>query len=272
MRVAVVVTTYNNPQYLGLCIRSLTNQSVSDFDVFVADDGSTDETNKKIESFKNAFSKPIQHFWHPDKGFLKPKINNEVFRHLKDYDIIICVDDDTIEHHRFVEDHVAIHERHDNAVFMGRRVELGPQISGKINESNVLDFNRGFTRGLFLSGLKGDSHAMLRSVRIKNPLLQKAFRRNKVQDLLGSNFSVTRELLYKVNGYNEDFTTYWGEDGDLFVRLRNAGAKLVGTKGYAIQYHLDHPRREPNPESQALYAKIIEDKTYTRCKNGIIKG
>ena len=82
---------------------------------------------------------------------------------------------------------------------------------------------------------------------------------------------MTRELLYKVNGYMEDFTTYWGEDGDLFVRLRNAGTKLVGIKGYAIQYHLDHPRREPNPESQAFYAKIIEAKTYTRCKNGIVK-
>jgi GT2 family glycosyltransferase len=270
MRIALVVTTYNNPQYLGLCLKSFTNQTFTDFDLFIADDGSTEETKKKIDSFNSSFINQIHHFWHPNKGFRKPEINNEVFRHLKDYDVIVCVDHDTIAHHRFMEDHVDIHEKHPNAVFMGRRVELGPELSAKIKESNVLDFNRGFSRGLLLSGLKGDSHATFRGLRIKRPLFQKLFKR-RVFDLLGSNFSVTRDLLYRVNGYNEDFQSYWGEDGELFIRFRNIGATLVGLKSYAIQYHLDHPRQVANAESQELYEKLLLDKTYIECKNGMFK-
>jgi GT2 family glycosyltransferase len=273
MRAALVITTYNNPKYLGICLRSFTNQSSSDFDIFVADDGSKEETRKKIASYQPYFSNRIKHFWHKDDGYQKSVINNEVFKSLSDaYDIIISVDHDIIAHHRFVEDHIRIHENHERALFMGRRVELGPEISAKITEESVTDFNRGFNRRLFFSGLKGDSHATMRALRIKNPLLQKLFKRNRVPDLLGSNFSVTRDLMLEVNGYNEDFKSYWGEDGDLFIRLRNVGAKLVGLKGFAIQYHLDHTRLEPNPESQARYEKLLDDKTYVRCKNGIVKG
>jgi GT2 family glycosyltransferase len=275
MRAALVITTYNNPKYLGICLKSFTNQTSQDFDIFIADDGSTPETKKKIEQLRPSFFGSIKHVWHPDQGYRKSIINNLVFREITQaspaYDIIICVDHDIIAHHRFVEDHLTIHERHPNALFMGRRVELGPEITAKLNEENVLDFNRGFGRGLFLSGLKRDSHGAMRGIRIKSPLLQKLFKRNRVPDLLGSNFSVTSELMEQVNGYNEDFQSYWGEDGDLFVRLRNHGAKIVGLKGFAIQYHLDHPRLEPDKNSQTRYAKLLDDQSYVRCKNGITK-
>jgi glycosyltransferase involved in cell wall biosynthesis len=271
MRAALVITTYNNPRYLGICLRSFSNQTSSNFEIFVADDGSKEETAAKIEDFKRHFDRKVHHFWHPDTGYRKSTINNEVFRNLAGYDIVICVDHDVIAHHRFIEDHLSIHEKYPNAVFMGRRVELGPVISAKVSEENVTDFNRGFSRGLFISGLKGDSQNSLRGLRIGSPLLQKLFKRNRVPDLLGSNFSVTWDLLKRVNGYNEDFQSYWGEDGDLFVRLRNVGAELVGLKGYAVQYHLSHPRLDPDRSSQQRYEEILKDTTYTRCKNGIVK-
>ena len=34
MRAAVVVTTYNNPKYLGICLKSFSNQTCRDFDIF----------------------------------------------------------------------------------------------------------------------------------------------------------------------------------------------------------------------------------------------
>jgi hypothetical protein len=77
--------------------------------------------------------------------------------------------------------------------------------------------------------------------------------------------------MLKVNGYNEDYESYWGEDGDLFIRLRNTGAEIIGLKGFAIQYHLDHPRLEPDPKSQAKYQKLLNDSTYVRCANGVVK-
>ena len=172
---------------------------------------------------------------------------------------------------RFVEDHLFIHEKSPNTLFMGRRAELGPEISKSLTEENVQEFNHGFPIGLLISGLKGDTQNLGRGLRVANPWLQHALGRDRVPDLLGSNFSISRELLFRVNGYNEDFQSYWGEDGDLFVRVRNSGATLIGLKAFAVQYHLDHPRLEPNREAQARYLELLADRTYVRCRNGIVK-
>lgn len=271
MKTALVITTYNNPRTLGICLKSLTNQTRWDFDIFIADDGSKEETAAKIASFKPAFRDRLHHVWHPDEGYRKSEINNTVFRKLANYDVVICVDHDVILHHHFVEDHLSIHEENPNACFMGRRVELGRGLSATINEGNVTQFNAGVPLRLFVSGLRGDSSHVNRGIRIASPKLQVLLGRTRVPDLLGSNFSIARSLLYQINGYNEDYRSYWGEDGDLFVRIRNSGAKIIGIKGFAIQYHLDHPRLEPDSASQLRYTELLKDTSYVRCKNGIEK-
>jgi GT2 family glycosyltransferase len=271
MRAAVVVTTYNNPKYLGICLKSFAHQTYTSFDLFVADDGSRDDTRAKIDWLRPELGYRLEHVWHPDTGYKKSAINNEVFRRLKDYDVVICVDHDVIAHHRFIEDHLSIHRENERAVLMGRRIELGPAVSASITEKNVGKFNRGIPLSLVRSALTGETPNATRALRITNASVRRFLKRDQVPDLLGSNFSVSRDLLWEVNGYNEDFQAYWGEDGDLYVRLRNAGAKLIGRKSLAIQYHLDHKRLEPNPEHVARYEKLLKDTHYVRCKNGIQK-
>ena len=152
---------------------------------------------------------------------------------------------------------------------MGRRVDLGPSVSRKVTEDNVLKFNRGLGWKLFYSWLKRDTPNLFRALRIPWRWARAVFGRDKVPDLLGSNFSVTTKLLFEVNGYNEDYRSYWGEDGDLFIRLRNSGAKLVGSKSMAVQFHLDHPRLSPDLEHQCSYQVLLADRNYKRCVNGI---
>jgi len=270
-RAALVITTYNSPRLLGICLKSLSNQSYRDFDVFIADDGSTPETQQKVESLQHLFPKKIQYFWHEDRGYNKAEINNEVFRHLDPYEVVICIDGDTFSHYRFVEDHLRAHQTNEPTVFMGRRIDLGEELSKKVTEENVTQLNRGLSIDLLISWLKGDTTHLGRAIRIAHPVLHRWFKRDRVDDLLGSNFSVSKNLLLEVNGYNEDYKSYWGEDGDLFIRLRNTGAKLVGLKSYAIQYHLFHPRLEPSREHQDRYESLLNNKHYTRCPNGIRK-
>ena len=267
---AVVITTYNNPDFLALCLRSFSNQTSADFDLFVADDGSQDETRLRLEKLRGELRRPLRHFWHADQGYQKSRINNEVFRGLAAYQTVICVDHDTIAHRRFVEDHLAAHVGSPRRCFMGRRVELGPVLTARLTERNVTEFNRGLSFPLVASGLRGDTRRWLRGLRIGSPRLRSWLGRDRVPDLLGSNFSISRELLFEVNGYNEEYQAYWGEDGDLFVRLRNSGAELMGSKSLAIQFHLDHPRQEPSPAHQARYRLLLEDRMYRRCRQGIV--
>jgi len=273
---AVVITTYNNPKYLELCLLSFLNQSFKDFDLFIADDGSREETRALIARLKSRFDSPLFHIWHPDQGYRKSKINNTVFRQINPerYPVIVCVDHDVIVHDRFLEDHFRAHQGvgFTPLLFMGRRVDLSEEFSRSINPENVLSFNRGLQWPLFKAGLKGEVKNVLRSVRLDLPdFLLKLTKRNRVYDLLGSNFSVSTQALRAVNGYNEDFTSYWGEDGDLFVRLRNSGVPCVGKIGYAVQWHLYHPRLIETPEHIEMYRALLENKEYRYCKNGITK-
>lgn len=274
--VAIVITTYNQPHYLELCLRSLVNQTYQNFEVFIADDGSSDETRDLILKLKREVPFMIHHFWHPDQGYQKSKINNKVFSQIPEerYPVIVCIDHDVVLHYRFVEDHYKIHEAYHfkPLLFMGRRVDLDLKTSQLLNTKNICQFNLGLNLLLIKGAWSGQIKNVLRSVRLNAPKwLEKLLKRDCVYDLLGSNFSISTKLLKQVNGYNEDYQAYWGEDGDLFVRVRNAKAILIGKIGYAVQWHLFHKRLEESQEHRAIYQDLLGNATYTRCKNGIDK-
>jgi glycosyltransferase involved in cell wall biosynthesis len=276
VRVAVVVTTYNNPRSLELCLLSLRDQTFQNFEVHVADDGSADETRELLLRLKRELSIEVYHHWHPDEGYRKAKINNSVFRDLNrsKIGVVVCIDHDVILHHRFIEDHFRAHQREgfQPLLFMGRRVDLGPCVSGKINPENIFQFQRGLSPDLVASGLRGETKNILRSVRIDGPTwLLKLLKRDRVYDLLGSNYSIDLNTLLEVNGYNEDYKSYWGEDGDLFVRVRNKGVRFFGVIGYAIQWHIFHERLQETPENVKQYRTLLANTTYVECKNGILK-
>lgn len=271
MKTAVVITTYNNPRLLGICLKSLTLQTVCDFDVYVADDGSTVETRLKIESFRGMLPGLLEHIWHEDKGYRKAEINNLAFKRLSAYDVVICIDHDVLLNRHFVEDHVNQHRYQKNLLFMGRRVDLGPELSVKISEDNVSDYNDGINVSLIRSQMNDDSRNVFRSIRIAPGCLRSLLKRDRVFDLLGSNFSISRELLFRLNGFNEDLKSYWGEDGDLFIRARNSGARLRGSKSIAIQLHVWHKRLEPTHEHVAHYERMLGNTEYKRCARGIFK-
>lgn len=274
--VAVVVTTYNNPKSLELCLLSLADQTFTGFEIHIADDGSGDATRDLILRLKRELQVQIYHHWHPDQGYRKAKINNTVFGQLDParIGVVICIDHDVIVHPRFIEDHYRAHEKDGFAplLFMGRRVDLGPGVTSEIHPGNVQLFCRGLGLRLVRSALKGETRNVLRSVRLEGPpWLLHLLKRDRVHDLLGSNFSIDLRSLFEVNGYNEDFKSYWGEDGDLFVRVRNRGIKRYGIIGYAIQWHLYHARLKETPGHADAYQELLQRTDYVECLNGIRK-
>ncbi len=51
--VSVIIPTYNRAKWLEKSIKSVLNQTYQDFELIVVDDGSTDNTKKVVESFKD---------------------------------------------------------------------------------------------------------------------------------------------------------------------------------------------------------------------------
>lgn len=50
-RVSIVVSCYNYGQYVAACLRSIQQQTFTDFEVVVVDDGSTDNSEQQIQPF-----------------------------------------------------------------------------------------------------------------------------------------------------------------------------------------------------------------------------
>lgn len=54
-KVSVVVPVYNVEKYLEACVRSILNQSAQNFEIILVDDGSTDNSGKICDAFKEKY-------------------------------------------------------------------------------------------------------------------------------------------------------------------------------------------------------------------------
>ena len=75
----------------------------------------------------------------------------------------------------------------------------------------------------------------------------------------GANIGIDRNDLIRVNGFDEDFVGWGGEDIDLSRRLGLIGVDYHGTVGRCIVFHLHHPVREPD-DGNSNVAKIKQKK------------
>ena len=77
MKTTLIISTYNRPEALSVCLDSVRFQTVMPDEVIVGDDGSTSETKDLIESFKKDFPVPLIHLWQEDKGFRLAMMRNK---------------------------------------------------------------------------------------------------------------------------------------------------------------------------------------------------
>lgn len=269
-KVSVIITNYNQSQTLAFLLKSLERQEFSDFEIIVADDGSTDQSRQVVEEAARSFpGRSIRWETQDDRGYRKAKILNQAVR-VAHAPYLVFLDADVIVSRKFIADHW--NQRSLHGVVCGRRVDLGPEVSSRVTKERVLrgDFD-GVSWSLLWSALKKDSVGMKRGFRIQNRILRKLLGYEGPIDILGSNFSLWKSDLLHVNGFNEALEEYWGEDGDLFIRLRNSGVKMVGAKGLCIQFHIFHTRRVPSLENVKKYQELLTDSTYKWAELGIQK-
>ncbi len=67
VKITVIIPTYNRERFLSRTVTSVLNQSFSDFELVVVDDGSTDNTKKIIEGFQKKDSR-IKYIWQKNSG------------------------------------------------------------------------------------------------------------------------------------------------------------------------------------------------------------
>ncbi len=262
----LIVAVYNAVRPLGLIFDALDRQTLADFEVVVADDGSGPAVADLVEGRRTASRYAITHIRQPDHGFRKNAIlNRAITASASRY--LVFIDGDCIPHRNFLEDHLS--QAEPDAVLCGRRVNLGPAISERVTPGSVRDgrFER-ISLALLMDGLKGGSASIEDAIRTRSPLLRKLLHPG-TPAILGCNFSVHRDWMERINGFNEDYRAPGlGEDSDVAFRLGLAGASLKSLRNLAILFHLHHPKTEVGEENRRIYAAVVASREMI-CNHGL---
>ncbi len=234
-KAAVIISVYRDAEALEVILHALEQQSERDFSVIVSEDGESTEIREFLARRPTTLT--VQHLTQKDEGFRKNRALNRAVL-ATDAETLIFIDGDCVPHPRFVEAHLKYAKQ--GVVNCGRRVNLGPKFSARLRQdpSRINELSNVWS-------YLGKALALHRD-RIRNyelgffvPWLQGVMR--KETSILGCNFSLHRDDLIAVNGFDEAYQSPGlGEDTDIEVRLRKNGARMMSNKQIAVQYHLYH--------------------------------
>ena len=228
---SLLISTYNWPGALEVCLLSALQQTVLPAEIVIADDGSTTETKELIEKISNTTNIPIKHAWQEDEGFQAGKIRNKAIA-LTTTDYIVQIDGDIIMHPNCIEDHLAIAE--EGFFIAGSRTLFNKELTDLVIKTKRINF------GIYTKG----SSNVLNGLRIKflREYLASRYKAagKDLYDAKGCNMSFWKKDLIAVNGYDEAYVGWGKEDTDLTIRLMNSGVKKKYLKMGGIAYHLFH--------------------------------
>lgn len=268
-KVSIIMATFNNKDSLRWTLLGFMRQTFPRFEVIISEDGSNDGTREFIDQIRADASFPITYLWQEDQGIRKTKALNEGVKH-SSTDYLIFTDPDCVPHRDFVLEHVKNREK--RRFLVGRRVRWGPQFTARLSRDFILsgNYDRLNLKMLYYV-MKRDIHYLKRGIKVKYPWMQKCLELPSAsQYLQGCNFSIYKDDLMRVNGWNEDIQGLGGEDIELDIRLRNAGMKWKSVKNLAVTYHTYHPDRKSNFNLDAFFEELQKTGKYW-CENGIVK-
>lgn len=255
MKVSVIFSTYNSPKWLEKVLWGFLNQTVSNFEIVIADDGSSAETLELIERVKANAPIEIRHVWQADEGFQKCRIlNKAIVASTGDY--LIFTDGDCIPRADFIEQHLLYADA--GSFLSGGYFKLPMAISEAVTEEDVRSQKVFDPAWLEAHGL-AKTHKTWK-------LMAHGFWANLLNAISpakptwnGHNASCLKAHVLAINGFDERMQ-YGGEDCEFGDRLRHHGIKPKRVRYSAVCVHLDHARGYVT-EAMLQKNKTIRDQT-----------
>lgn len=260
-RTSLIISTYNWPEALQLCLKSVLRQKFKPDEIIIADDGSDNRTKNVIDQFKDIAAAPVKHVWHSDEGFRLAAIRNKAIA-AANGDYIIQIDGDMLLHPYFITDHVNFAKR--KTFVRASRIYMNATLSNKKLSEQQAKVN------LFDKGISNTTSA------VRLPFLWSLFEtsyKNKGDEryeIHGCNMAFWKEDAILVNGYNESFNGWGPEDKEFVARLLNAGLQKRFLKLGGIAYHIFHeekPKDRLDINEQLLKQAIHSNINF--CSQGI---
>lgn len=254
---ALIVNTWNQPEYLARVLAAISRQSSAPEEVLLADDGSAAPTADIFRQWTATCRVPAHHVWQEHQAFRRARILNQaIAKATAEY--VVFLDGDTLPHPQFIQDHRQLAQA--GAFVQGHRALVGQKAAAWFGR-NAFAIDR--RKALLQGQLSGIKHAFRWPRPWRRP-------RRDLHGVRGCNLGLWREHLVQVNGYNEDFVGWGREDSELAVRLINSGVCRLDVRGWALCFHLWHPpvSRNELEANDELLARA-QASAATRCERGL---
>ncbi|HET6489705.1 MAG TPA: glycosyltransferase [Syntrophales bacterium] len=266
MKTSIIISFFERIDYLRCCLDAL-KCSAGDFEeVVIADDGSGEGTVARIEALIPLYDFPVVHAWHPKNGFRLAAARNNGIRHATG-DYLVFIDCDFLLLPGAIQCHL-------RAARPGRFVAglvkyLTEEQTGRLLASPVT--------GRLLEELYGElpDRPITREHRkfIWRSILLKPGWISPRKQRCSSHFSIHRRDMERINGYDENFVGWGGEDEDIAMRFVKAGFQGFSVISCARALHVWHPHelRGKHWKEGPNVPYLNRDNVPFFCENGLIK-
>jgi glycosyltransferase involved in cell wall biosynthesis len=246
MKLSVIMTTYNSPEWLAKVLWGYSVQRHKDFEIIIGDDGSTEATRELIDTLRQETGLRIKHVWQPDQGFRKCRILNQSILEA-DAEYIVFTDGDCIPRPDFLTVHA--NEARPGRYLSGGYHKLPPRTSAAIAKPDIISGQCFDLAWLKANGLPSSYKNAKLTAGPVTARLYNALTPTKC-NFKGSNGSAWRSDIMATNGFDERMA-WGGLDREFGVRLANYGVKPKHVRYNAIVLHLHHERGYSDPQTVA---------------------
>ena len=265
MRIAIVPAVYNRPDMLTALFEGYLAQDYRDFEIIVADDGSSAETREVIERYQQRAGFRIAHVWQENTGYRASTIRNKAVAQ-SNADYIIFTDQDCVPRPDFLSSHARLAER--GWFVPGNRVLLAQDFTQRVLRDATF-FHAWSLAQWMVRWLKKDINRIQPLIKLPAGSWRK-LHPMRWRGAKTCNLAVWKDDYIRVNGMDESYTGWGMEDSDLVIRLLRAGIRHKSGRFAAPVFHLWHKEsdRSKLKENQLRLQQVLSA-SHIRALKGI---
>lgn len=250
LTISIIITTFNRPDALAMVLKAFNSQTENNFEVIVADDGSTPATKSLIDHLSAKVKYQLKHVWQEDVGFRAAKIRNKAVG-LSAGNYLIFLDGDCVPLPFFINKHMKLAQQ--DRFVVGNRILLSKDFTNLVlnNHLPIYQWNKFKWFNCRIRGWCNQCSSL-----IILPL--GCLRKLKPQSWKGAktcNLGIWKQDFLEINGFDEEYQGWGYEDSDLVTRLIKNSIKRKSGKYAVPVIHLWHNENDRVRE-KINYAKL----------------
>ncbi len=254
--ISVIVTTYNWPAALELCLAGLFAQNDPKFEIIIADDGSTPANQMLARGYCANSPVPIHYVHHEDQGFRAGTIRNKAVA-ASQGEYLLFIDGDCVARPDFIARHRQLAEV--GRFVPGNRVLLSGPFTQEAIEKHI-PLHQKSLGYFFCLWLQKKINRFSAFIRLPLGFLR-GLQPNKWQKAMTCNLAVWKTDFLRANGFDEQFEGWGFEDSDLVIRLIHASIKRKEGRFAVPVLHLWHPHNDKTKQDlnfQRLQERLVQ--------------